>query len=109
MTEIADLLRADAAAREAGKLLGAAGFVEIPLMRKDARVAHRACGNYYDLVMQFHDGHMEAIRQEAPAENPAEQTQLWFPGQAEEPAKTLWTKSGDPLEVTQELLLLPTS
>lgn len=85
--------------KEAGRLLSAAGFTELPGIRADARVGFRTVGDYYDLVILFGDGHMEAIRQTV--DEP-----LWLPGQ-EERDDFQWMKSGEPLEVVQELLALP--
>ena len=84
---------------EAGRLLSAAGFTELPGLRCDARVGFRTVGEYYDLVIQFADGHMEAIRQTI--DEP-----LWVPGQ-DERSDFEWMKSGDPLDVVRELLSLP--
>lgn len=99
---------AAAEVKEAGRLLGAAGFTEMPGVRPDARVAHRTVGEFYDLVMQFADGRMEGVRQRLPAENPADQHHLWFPGQDTDPDVPVWIGSGSPLEVTQQLLSLDT-
>lgn len=99
-------IRLQGEVKEAGRLLGAAGFTEMPGARPDAQVAHRTVGDFYDLVMQFPDGHMEGIRQRLPAEDPAEQRQLWFPGGQQDPDTPLWIKSGSPLEVVHELLNL---
>lgn len=85
--------------KEAGRLLSAAGFTELPGIRADARVGFRTIGAYYDLVILFGDGHMEAIRQTV--DEP-----LWLPGQ-DERDDFEWMKSGEPLEVVQELLALP--
>ncbi len=85
--------------KEAGNLLGAAGFTELPGIRADARVGFRTIGEHYELVILFADGHMEAIRQ-------AIDGPLWLPGQ-DERNDFEWMKSGEPLDVVQELLALP--
>ena len=85
--------------QEAGRLLGAAGFTELPNIRADARVGFRTVGEYYELVILFADGHLEAIRQVV--DRP-----LWLPGQ-DERADFVWIKSGEPLDVVHELLALP--
>lgn len=95
---LADLLAVQEI-KKAGRLLGAAGFTELPGIRADARVGFRTTGDYYDLVILFADGHMEAIRQTV--DEP-----LWLPGQ-DERDDFQWSKSGEPLEVVEELLGLP--
>lgn len=84
---------------EAGRLLGAAGFTELPGIRVDAKVGFRTVGEYYELVILFPDGHLEAIRQVV--DGP-----LWIPGH-DERTDFEWMKSGEPLEVVHELLALP--
>lgn len=44
---------------EAGRLLGAAGFTELPGIRADAKVGFRTIGEYYELVILFPDGHLD--------------------------------------------------
>ena len=85
--------------QEAGRLLGAAGFTELPGIRADAKVGFRTVGEYYELVILFPDGHLEAIRQVV--DGP-----LWLPGH-DERADFEWMKSGEPLDVVRELLALP--
>lgn len=85
--------------REAGRLLGEAGFTELPGIRADAKVGFRTIGEYYELVILFPDGHLEAIRQVV-------DTPLWVPGH-DERGEFEWMKSGEPLDVVHELLALP--
>ena len=85
--------------QEAGRLLGAAGFTELPGVRADAKVGFRPIGEYYELVILFGDGHLEAIRQGVNGP-------LWLPGQDDQPDFE-WMKSGEPLDVVRELLALP--
>jgi hypothetical protein len=85
--------------KEAGRLLSAAGFTELPGIRADAKVGFRTIGEYYELVILFADGHLEAIRQIV-------DSPLWLPGR-DEPGDFEWMKSGEPLEVVHELLALP--
>ncbi|MGH4013885.1 MAG: hypothetical protein ACRDSL_08125 [Pseudonocardiaceae bacterium] len=94
-----DEIMASNETKEAARLLSAAGFRELPGIRTDGRVGFRTIGDYYELVIQFTDGHMEAIRQTI--DGP-----LWFPGH-DEPHHLEWMKSGEPLDVVQELLALP--
>lgn len=89
---------ATADAKEAGRLLGAAGFVELTGICQDTHVAFRSRGVYNDLVMLFADGHVEAVRQWA-------ESTLWLPGQ-DHPDTPVWIKTGDPLGVVHELLSL---
>lgn len=88
--------------REAGRLLGAAGFTELPgVAKKGHRIGFRMVDEYYELVILFPDGHMEGIRQIASGP-------LWVPGQNGETSDDYeWVKSGGALEVVNELLSLP--
>lgn len=97
----------DAELKEARRMLTAARFTDLACV-PGAHVMHRTA-DFYDLVMLYSDGHAEGIRQVLPDEDPARQTQLWFPGKdgpesAEAPP--VWIKSGGPVEIVQELLSL---
>lgn len=92
-------LLAEKEIQEAGRLLGEAGFTELPGIRVDAKVGFRTIGEYYELVILFADGHLEAIRQLV-------DTPLWVPGH-DDPGDFEWMKSGDPLDVVHALLALP--
>lgn len=94
---VLDQLALQQECKQAGQLLGAAGFTEVT-MKPGFRGALRCRNGYHDFVLlDCETGHCEAVRQ------CAELPLLWLPG-LDNGDDYEWVKKGSPMEVVQELL-----
>ena len=96
-----DEIMARAEIQKAARLARAAGFEVLEIEEGVFSAVHRTTGSgYYDLLIQWDDGEMEGVRQEA-------RGRLWTPGHCRSRADSfVWSTSGSTLAVVEALLAL---